>query len=283
MKIRKLNAAIVAAFSLMGVNAQAAGANNLVPFSNIYIYSFKLSPNGLYAGGDDSSSSPAVPSVWDISGNALMAYPAFANLIDISNNGTLVLVREESLRGRSYLKETNNISPVKVDSLYGEADSSEYAKAISSDGRTVVGYAINHGVSINGSNPIEAFIWTRNNGIMGLGYLYPGHLYSGANDVSANGSVVVGTSLQADGLTTASFRWEAGVMTEIPQMSGQLSGAALRVSEDGNVVAGVFKRNFAYNDAYIWTRSDNQTREAVKPAGLELSDVTSVSLAGDGK
>ena len=58
------------------------------------------------------------------------------------------------------------------------------ATRVSSDGSVVVGFS-------ESENGMEAFRWTRDNGIQGLGDLPGGKFYSAAAGVSANGSIVV--------------------------------------------------------------------------------------------
>ena len=65
-----------------------------------------------------------------------------------------------------------------------------YATGISGDGRVVVGYA-NYG---EGGYHAQAFLWTAERGMVGLGFLPGGSADSEARGVSGDGSVVVGTA-----------------------------------------------------------------------------------------
>ncbi|HYE94756.1 MAG TPA: T9SS type A sorting domain-containing protein, partial [Rubricoccaceae bacterium] len=63
---------------------------------------------------------------------------------------------------------------------------------------------------------------------------------SRAEDVSADGSVVVGYSHIGGSITSdGGFRWEAGVMTRLPDLpGGRDNGRAYAVSADGRIVGG---------------------------------------------
>jgi probable HAF family extracellular repeat protein len=132
---------------------------------------------------------------------------------------------------------------------------SSAARAVSADGAVVVGR------SDSGGKSDEAFRWEA--GVMtGLGGfqaagsggactamsppLFP--CASVAEDVSADGSVVVGWS------GSFPFRWEDGVMAHIPcdrrlgAPDGPSTGYAFAVSDDGSVVVG--------EPAFSWTGAD---------------------------
>jgi probable HAF family extracellular repeat protein len=70
-----------------------------------------------------------------------------------------------------------------------------------------------------------------------LGVLPGGSLSTIAEDVSANGSVVVGAGKAADGALEA-FRWEDGVMSPLGRLPGQPDSRAYGVSADGTTIVG---------------------------------------------
>jgi uncharacterized membrane protein len=119
------------------------------------------------------------------------------------------------------------------------------AMAASSDGSVVVG-----GSSSAASRPNldEAFRWTREGGMRGLGFL-PGGDVTLAYDVSADGSVVVGGGYTARGTNLISpFIWtEQGGMRDLQRLltddlglnlGGWDLGIATAVSADGTVISG---------------------------------------------
>ncbi len=123
---------------------------------------------------------------------------------------------------------------------------SSYANKVSADGTTIVGYGY-----ING-NELRAFRWK--DGLMSsLGSLGGD---SEANGVSADGSVIVGKSGNAQNMVYKAFRWTAaGGMQSIEQwltasgvqvsssLATQLANA---VSADGTVVVGQLANGHAF-------------------------------------
>ncbi|MFQ5806801.1 MAG: PEP-CTERM sorting domain-containing protein [Phycisphaerae bacterium] len=107
------------------------------------------------------------------------------------------------------------------------------AEAVCADGSTVVGFA-NYG----GVFGFQAFRWTRDEGMVGLGTL-PGRVSSRAYGVSANGSVVVGDSY-AGGPGPEAFRWTAddGMVGLGDLPGGEYASYGSDVSGDGSVVVG---------------------------------------------
>lgn len=93
----------------------------------------------------------------------------------------------------------------------GEFDS--IARGVSHNGRVIVGTGSTHAAGWN-ADTIEAFRWTAESGMVGLGTISSGDNKpsSSARDVSANGRVIVGYSTSA--LGTEAFRWtpESGMV-----------------------------------------------------------------------
>lgn len=109
--------------------------------------------------------------------------------------------------------------------------------AVSADGSTVVGSTV-------GPLGQEAFRWTADEGMVGLGDLLGGSFRSVAFGVNADGSVIVGRgsalSFSSPSGVDRAFRWEAG--SEMRQLAAQESNVstntATRVSRDGTTVFG---------------------------------------------
>jgi uncharacterized membrane protein len=112
-----------------------------------------------------------------------------------------------------------------------------YVKAISADGRVVVGTGVDGGEF----NPPRAFRWTQETGVVRLPTLGGGIFISDAFDLSADGSVVVGytpSSRMPNGNLEA-FRWTAeGGMKGLGALPGATSSQAYGVSADGLVAVG---------------------------------------------
>ena len=106
------------------------------------------------------------------------------------------------------------------------------ASEVSADGGTIVGSAA----------PGEAFRWTKDTGMQGLGFL-PGGGWSTANGVSGDGLIVVGTSASPLGFESIeAFVWspESGmqrlieVLSEDYGLASQLAGWRLHDAFDGS-------------------------------------------------
>jgi probable HAF family extracellular repeat protein len=118
------------------------------------------------------------------------------------------------------------------------------ATAISGDGFTVVGWATS-------TDARQAFRWTAATGMVGLGDLAGGDLYSDAWGVSADGSVVVGSGTTASG--TEAFRWTAqGGMVGLGDLPGGDFGSVARAaSADGSVIVG-YAETAMGSEAFRW-------------------------------
>lgn len=119
-------------------------------------------------------------------------------------------------------------------------DQESLPTAVSGDGRTVIG------VSGTSTSHWEAFRWTADTGIQGLGYLGPQDPYnptpySSASDVSYDGGVIVGqSSMYGEGQRI--FEWRASTgMVALPKYDSTYitnRDGASAVSADGTALAG---------------------------------------------
>ena len=94
------------------------------------------------------------------------------------------------------------------------------------------------GLVVVGSTGSEAFRWTQDSGIVGLGDLPGGDFESNAMSVSADGSVIVGRGESC--LGDEAFRWtaETGMVGLGDFFGGGHSSIAYGVSADGSIVVG---------------------------------------------
>jgi probable HAF family extracellular repeat protein len=123
---------------------------------------------------------------------------------------------------------------------------------------------------------------------MGLGDLPGGDFDSGANAVSADGSVVVGMMISAGG--PEAFRWENGTLIGLGDLAGgPFWSTAFAVSADGSVVVGTSRVGDATTeyDAFRWENGVMQslggrTASGISPNGeliVGSEDVGGVSVA----
>lgn len=146
----------------------------------------------------------------------------------------------------------------------GDLPGGEYesrATAVSADGNVVVGV----GESLNGlgDRRTEAFRWTAAGGMVGLGILPGDGDHSWAENVSADGAVVVGSATR--GGAEVAFRWTAaGGMVGIGGGSRKAHG----VSADGAVVVGTGIRIGGGMQAFRWTAAGGTVGLDALPNGI---------------
>ncbi len=133
-----------------------------------------------------------------------------------------------------------------------DGDVGSWAGAVSGDGGVVVGYS----ETLPGQE-LEAFQWTEQGGMIGLGDLPGGTFNSVATAVSGNGLVVVGTGRsEASGNGPEAFAWtEAGGMVALGDLpGGEYRSSASAVSADGSVIVGTSRigEGAASSRAFIW-------------------------------
>lgn len=156
------------------------------------------------------------------------------------------------------------------------------AHAASADGSVIVGG------SARPKGGYEAFRWTQDGGMVGLGDFPGGLNYSIAYDVSADGSVIVGRgsgSSSSGYWTIEGFIWKES--TGLVSLGlwdfglGNRNTVATAVSADGSTVAGVAGWESNVKEAFIW-------REDIGRVGLgDLTggrfDSKADDISGDGR
>jgi uncharacterized membrane protein len=132
-----------------------------------------------------------------------------------------------------------------------------FARGISGDGNTVVG-----GCEWSSSTGAvgQAFRWTPQGGIQGLGFAFPNGTLSRASGISRDGSTIVGLS-QSGGTAghQDAFVWREGQgMQALPGLPGNGWTEANAVSADGRVIVGDAETTLHGLDAVRWTASGIQ-------------------------
>jgi len=124
------------------------------------------------------------------------------------------------------------------------------AFGVSDDGRVIVGVAYSSALA----QGIEAFR-EADGVIAGLGGP-EGSIGSVAADASADGSVVVGRSMQS-GVGWEAFIWtEATGMTLLGSLPGETESNALAVSSDGKTIVGETTMNTSDSKGFYWTAAE---------------------------
>jgi probable HAF family extracellular repeat protein len=129
-----------------------------------------------------------------------------------------------------------------------------YANGISGDGMVVVG-GCEHGSQPQALG--QAFRWTPQGGMQGLGYARPNNTYSDALGISRDGSTIVGSSSTFGGDYDA-FVWrQATGMQALPGLPGApfVSNDARAVNASGSVIVGDAVAANTRGHAVLWTGS----------------------------
>ena len=187
---------------------------------------------------------------------------------DISADGLVVVGNGFRTNGLEAVRWTSSGGLQGLGDLPGGAFSSR-ATGVSADGSVVVG----RGDIANG---FEAFRWTSSGGIqnlqdlprlpnlMGNDIVPDGNI---ANDVSADGSVVVGVTRGSE-----AFRWISsdGVIRSLGSLPGGRfsSSRAFGVSADGSVVVGDSNNEVEGSQAFRWTSGGGMQGLGNLPGGF---------------
>lgn len=170
----------------------------------------------------------------------------------VSADGSVIVGRGSRFGSeREAFRWTSADGMVGLGYLSAGANSTSQARDISANGSVVVGFSA---PSTNFGDIHEAFRWTSEGGMIGLGDLAGGDLWSEARSISGNGSVVAGESISADGYEA--FRWtqEGGMIGLGDLPGGDFHSEVLGMSADGTTIVG---RSSAGDDnhleAFRWT------------------------------
>jgi probable HAF family extracellular repeat protein len=147
------------------------------------------------------------------------------------------------------------------------------ATGASIDGSRVVGVATTR----EDAHQNEAFLWTSSGGMVGLGTLGGGDFStSEANAISADGSVVAGTS---DG---RAFRWTFDTgMIDLGTLAGHANSAGYGVSAGGEVIVGTSTVGPSGGfEAFRWTQAGGMVGLGDLPGGASRSRAAAVSADG---
>ena len=147
---------------------------------------------------------------------------------------------------------------------------------VSADGSAIVGGSSSAASYASGTYNYETFLWTPSEGMVGLGDLPGGSVNSWAQDVSSDGSVVVGYgNIGPNSSNIEAFRWTAGGgMAGLGFLPGHTYSFARAVSSDGSVVVGA-----SQYEAFRWTAGGGMVGLGFL-AGDNASRATGVSADG---
>jgi probable HAF family extracellular repeat protein len=128
------------------------------------------------------------------------------------------------------------------------------ARGISADGNIIVGYGSSAASTALCGICQEAFKWTAETGIVGLGDLPGGNLASAATAISGDGRIIVGSGTSDVG--TAPVTWDStGIhnLGYLPLGSFAAQGTCNAVNYDGSVIVGYSASVNGTMEAFRWT------------------------------
>ena len=223
---------------------------NDLPGGTVFAHAHAVSGDGnVVVGTASSSATGSAPVVWNSSVNptplTLPGAVTSGRVFGVSADGTTAVGGSTTqVTGVPLRWQSGQFTDLRSNTfMFGGV-----AYAASADGLVIVGQGLHNNPSV-GPNPFEAFRWTTQQGMVGLGDLPGGVISSGALACSLDGAFVVGFSSSGfhpqpvHGVSdrTEAFLWSLASGTMMPL--GDLAGgyffsAGTAVSADGSVVAG---------------------------------------------
>jgi probable HAF family extracellular repeat protein len=182
-----------------------------------------------------------------------------------SRDGSVIAGSSNFGAGSQAFRWSAETGMVGLGTLSGGIETLGIASSISADGSVIVGVA---GGAV-GNALGEAFRWTATTGMMSLADRPSGFFHSRAQDVSADGSVVIGT-IEIIGLGPQAFRWTmADGLVPLPEI------IANAVSADGLTIVGS-----SGGIAGLWTEMGGIRQLGDLPGGIVMSGASDVSADG---
>ncbi len=198
-----------------------------------------------------------------------------SNAFGISGDGSVIAGYGTSADGKEAFRWTEAEGKQRLGDLPGGGIASE-GRGVSKDGSIVVG----HGTSGNsdGSSRNEAFRWTQQSGMVGLGDLGEGSFNSKARAISEDSNVIVGYGQSADGREAC--RWTVDGPFGLGDLKGgAFNSVARAVSGDGAVIVGVSEVENG-SEAFMWTETDGMVSLGDFDGGELYSRARGVSADG---
>ncbi len=199
----------------------------------------------------------------------------------VNSDGTVIVGSIDTLDTMSEqaFRWTKETGVVGLGFLPNGGDKS-YARGVSTDGSVVVGYGLYNNFNKERFIGAEAFRWTQETGMIGLGDLEGGENASWARKVSGDGKVVVGSSISANG--HEAFRWtqETGMLGLGDFEGGEFDSIAWAVNADGSVIVG-YGTSEKGQEAFRWTQETGMLGLGDFEGGRFHSSATAINAKGD--
>ena len=210
--------------------------------------------------------------VWSFQGlGDLTGGPFQSAAFDVSDDATAVVGNGVTTVDTKAFRWTQNGGMIQLEN----SSYFSHSSGISADGSVAVGWIWDRATAT-----VEAFRWTAAGGAVGLGDLPGGTFESYANDVSADGDVIVGQGQSNSGYEA--MRWsEAGGMVGLGDLPGGIThSAAFGVSRDGSVVVGE-ANSASGHEAFLWTSGTGMIGLGDLPGGTFDSHAEDVLADGN--
>ena len=187
----------------------------------------------------------------------------------VSADGSVIAGTATGHQSFVWSASTNTMTAIK----YASATSTS-ANGLSADGSTVVGQ-----IKYDDDN-WEAFKYTSDGGIVLLGDIEGGALYSEAVAVSADGSVIVGNGKDAGSNGYKAVIWTESGIQELGGLGENGTSVANNISADGTTVVGSSKNTAGKQEAFMWTEDGDMVGLGYGSSDYVVSNAAAVS--GDG-
>jgi len=171
----------------------------------------------------------------------------------VTSNSNVVGTIFDGLNAPMAYRWTQNEGFVNLGFLSDDGAAASYGEGISRDGTIIVGSS----TSTNGDS--EAFYWTEQQGMQGLGDLPGGDFNSRAIGISNDGASVVGQATSEIG--QQAFYWTAttGIVGMGDLEGGEFYGYATDISNNGDVIVGSSSSTQSGTrlEAFRWTEQNS--------------------------
>lgn len=211
--------------------------------------------------------------IGDMPGGKIFAQPN-----GITDDGRMVVGYSISNRGNEAFGWTEKSSMISLGDFEG-GDFESKATGVAADGKTIVGYGTAEGASSDRQHG-DAFLWTVAKRMQPLLPIEPFNDTMWANDVSADGTTIVGKGSGANG--SEAFSWNSGKLQGLGcLLEGRMDffSEAIACSSDGKVVVGNSGHRNGKREAFIWTEGEG-IRSLGNLEGEQTSDAIGVSDGG---
>ena len=183
----------------------------------------------------------------------IVRFPASFQPKDVNSSGIVAGTDYVDGQPIASIRRTDG-SFQRLNYLYNVPNNRSFAERISDSGAVI-------GQSSTGlANNVEAFRWTEESGLIGLGLL-PGRATTFSHGVSADGSRITGRGYSDNGAGAHAFVWsEGGGLQPLGQLNGKHIAVPYDISADGSTIVG------RVTTPYRWTAENGATALAGRDA-----------------